>query len=80
MPIRKPDFLAGVVNSRLRSSPHPLIFCERPTEPPRAPSRVTVTYLTEGTHYLTQGQGLHYLAGKPISPPRMPATFLLPKD
>jgi hypothetical protein len=65
-PIRKPDLLASVVNSRLKSGRHPLIFCERSTLRAVLDSRVTVTYLTEAPHYLTQRQLLAYLGAMPI--------------
>ncbi|WP_146170053.1 hypothetical protein [Bosea sp. 124] len=61
MPIRKPDFLAGVVNSRLKFGGHPLIFCERAARRIEPETRVTVTYLTEAAHYLTLGDALGYL-------------------
>lgn len=68
MPIRKPDLLAGVVNSWLRSGAHPLIFCERIAGRAAQGGRLTVTYPAKQTDYLTLGQVRGYLSGKPFPP------------
>ncbi|WP_156323412.1 hypothetical protein [Bosea sp. AAP35] len=83
-PIRKPNLLAALVNSRLKSGRDPLILSERarPSRPcfDSLKGRVTVTYLTEAAHYLTQGHGLAHVGSSPSPPINTSGATICSKD